>query len=105
MQTVTIQPVPSQSLKVVLAGQNCQISIYQKNGKIFVDLNSNGIDISLATLAHDAVPLNPRSYAGFEGNLFFIDNQGSEDPTYEGLGSRFQLIYLTASEFAQAEFS
>lgn len=105
MQTIKIQSVPSQLLKVVLAGQNCQIAIYQKNGRVFVDLNSNGVDISLATIAHDAVPLNPRAYAGFAGNLFFIDNQGSSDPTYDGLGTRFQLIYLTADEFAQADFS
>lgn len=105
MQQIAIQPVPSQILKVVLGGQNCQIAIYQKNGQIYFDLNSNGVDIVFGVLAHDADALNPRLYAGFAGNLFFIDTQGSEDPTYEGLGSRFVLIYLTADEFASAEFS
>jgi hypothetical protein len=37
---------------------------------------------------------------GFIGNLLFVDTQGSSDPTYDGLGSRFSLVYLTAEEYA-----
>lgn len=101
MQLIPIQPVPSQQLQVVLAGQNCQIAIYQKPQGLFVDLSSNGVTISLATIAQDANPLNPISYSGFLGNLVFTDTQGSTNPVYTGLGSRYQLIYLTAAEYAQ----
>ena len=100
MQTVPLQPVPSQSTKVVLGGQNCQILVYQKPQGVFVDINADGVDISVGTIARDAVPLISREYAGFSGNLLFIDSQGSVDPSYDGLGDRFALVYLTAEEYA-----
>ena len=100
MQSVPLQPVPSQSTKVVLGGQNCQILVYQKLQGVFVDINADGVDISVGTIARDAVPLISREYAGLAGNLLFIDSQGSADPSYDGLGSRFDLVYLTAEEYA-----
>ena len=100
MQTVPLQPVPSQSTKVGLGGQNCQILVYQKPQGVFVDINAGGVDISVGTIARDAVPLVSREYAGFSGNLLFIDSQGSADPSYDGLGDRFALVYLTAEEYA-----
>jgi hypothetical protein len=100
MQSVPLQPVPSQSTKVVLGGQNCQILVYQKPQGVFVDINADGVDISVGTIARDAVPLISREYTGFIGNLIFIDTQGSDDPSYEGLGDRWTLVYLTAEEYA-----
>ena len=100
MQSVPLQPVPSQSTKVVLGGQNCQILVYQKPQGVFVDINADGVDISVGTIARDAVPLVCRKYTGFIGNLIFIDTQGSDDPSYDGLGARFALVYLTAEEYA-----
>lgn len=100
MLQIPVQPVPSQQLQVVLGGQNCQIAIYQKPQGIFVDINVNGIDISIATLAQDVNALNPITYSSFQGNLIFTDTQGTSDPKYTGLGSRYQLVYLTAEEYA-----
>ena len=100
MQSVPLQPVPSQSTKVVLGGQNCQILIYQKPQGCFVDINADGVDIVVGIIGRDAVPLVCREYTGFIGNLLFIDSQGSSDPSYEGLGARFDLVYLTAEEYA-----
>ncbi len=100
MQNVPLQPVPSQSTKVVLGGQNCQILIYQKPQGCFVDINADGVDVVVGIIARDAVPLVCREYTGFIGNLLFIDTQGSSDPSYEGLGSRWSLVYLTVEENA-----
>jgi hypothetical protein len=38
------------------------------------------------------------AYLGFVGDLMFQDLQGTDAPTYDGLGSRFQLVYLDATE-------
>lgn len=102
-QQISTQPVPSQILSVVLGGQNCQIAIYQKTQGLFVDLNVNGLDISTAVIAHDVVPLVPTDYLGFVGQLIFTDTQGNSDPTYDGLGSRYQLVYLTDVEAASVQ--
>ena len=100
MQEIPLQAVPSQSTKVVLGGQNCQILVYQKPQGVFVDINADGVDISVGTIARDAVPLVCRDYVGFSGNILFIDTQGKDDPNYEGFGTRFSLVYLTAEEYA-----
>ena len=42
-QTIPLQPVPSQTLQVVLDGQQCAISVYMKNQCMFFDLRSAGI--------------------------------------------------------------
>lgn len=100
MQTIPLQPVPSQSLAVVLGGQNCQLLIQQKTQGLFVDINSDGVDVVNCVIARDAVSLMCRQYLGFVGNLMFIDTHGSSDPEASGLGSRFQLVYFSAEEYA-----
>jgi hypothetical protein len=100
MQQIALQAVPSQQLQIVLAGQNCQIAVYQRSTGLYVDLNVNGTDISIGVLALDLNPLVPTAYLGFAGNLLFVDTQGSTDPTYSGLGARYQLLYLTAADYA-----
>lgn len=99
MQNIPIQPIPSQLVKVVLGGQNVQIFIYQKDQGLFIDINSDGVDIVVGVIARDAVPIICREYMGFIGNILFVDTQGNSDPTYSGLGSRFSLVYLTADEY------
>jgi hypothetical protein len=98
MKRIPLRAVPSQSLSVVLAGQNCQISVYEKSGAVYLDLLISHAPIITTTLCHDRVCLVRSSYLGFVGDLAFIDLQGSDDPSFDGLGSRFVLVYLEASE-------
>lgn len=100
MQIIPIQPIPSQQLQVVLGNQNCQLAIYQKPQGLFVDLTVNGVLISSAVIAQNLNPLVPFTYSAFQGNLYFNDTQGSTDPTCTGLGSRYQLAYFSAAEYA-----
>lgn len=96
---IPIQAVASQQLQVVLNNQNCQIAVYQKEQGVFVDLSADGVDISTAVLALDTIPLT-FDYSGFDGNLFFVDTQGSDAPQYTGLGTRWLLAYFTSAELA-----
>lgn len=100
MQTVPLQPVPSQLTRVVLGGQNCQINLYQKDEGLFVDVNVDGSDFVDCVIARNLVALVCREYLGFIGNLLFVDTQGVDDPNYSALGSRWNLVYLTADEYA-----
>lgn len=100
MLTIPIQPTPAQSVKVILGGQNCVITLTQKPQGLFFDLNSNGVDVVTSVIARDAVQLVCREYVGFIGNLLFVDTRGNQDPTSTGLGNRFVLLYLTADEYA-----
>lgn len=100
MQQVPIQAAANQTVKAVLGGQQCQIALYAKTQGLFVDINADGVEIISGVIARDAVPLLARGYTGFIGTLLFIDTQGASDPQYAGLGSRFNLIYLTDVEYA-----
>ncbi len=95
---VTLQPVPSQQVQTVLGGQQCQISVYVKQQCMFLDLNVNGAPIIYAVQCKNLVSLIPTAYLGFTGWLMFLDTQGSENPKYLGLGSRWQLLYLTEED-------
>src|ERR1700748_2734055 len=98
-QVIPILAAPALTVSEVLAGQNCQISIYQKDNNVFVDLNADGVDIFVGNLALNATPIDAgNSYDGFQGNLYFLDTQGLDDPDYTGFNTRWMLIYLTAAE-------
>ena len=102
MLLIPIQPVPSQILATMLNGQNCQLFIRKLGSNLFVDINSNGVDIVTTVIARDMVPLVCIEYTGFSGNIIFMDLQGKSDPEYTGLGTRFILLYLTQSEYELA---
>lgn len=98
MRQIPLRPVPSQTCNVVLAGQNCQINVYQKEQGLFLDLLMNHTPIALAVICRDRVRLVREDYSDFAGDLTFIDAYGLSDPSSEGLGTRFMLTYLEASE-------
>jgi len=98
MKRIPLRPIPSQQFSVLLAGQNCQINVYQKSQGLFLDLMVNNAPIVTAVLCHDRVMLVRGDYTGFAGDLSFVDTQGKDDPSYQGLGKRFRLMYLEASD-------
>ncbi|CAG4889295.1 phage baseplate plug family protein [Paraburkholderia gardini] len=98
MLTIPLQATPSQSLSAVLGGQNCQINVYQKSTGMYLDLYVSNSPIITATICLDRVRLVRETYLGFIGDLAFADTQGTSDPVYTGLGSRFVLLYLEASD-------
>ena len=102
MQEISLQSVASQQTKVVLDGQSCVISVYVKNQCMFFDLAVNGTQIAYAVQCKNQVSLVPTSYLGFTGWLVFYDTQGSDDPVYTGLGSRWVLLSLDAADKAAA---
>lgn len=98
MQTIPLQATPSQSLSIVLANQNCQINVYQKTTGVYLDLAISNSPIVDAVICLNRVRMVREKYLGFIGDLAFVDTQGTNDPDYSGLGSRYQLIYLEASD-------
>lgn len=98
MQEVPLQPVPAQSVNINLANQSCQIEVYQKSTGFFCNLSVNNTLLVSGVICQNLNRLVRSAYLGFAGDLCFVDNQGSDDPVYTGLGSRFSLIYLDASE-------
>jgi hypothetical protein len=104
MQIIPLAAIPNQQLTILLAGQNCQINVYQKNYGLFLDLLLNNAPLIVGALCLDRNRLVRDAYFGFAGDLAFIDNHGTSDPNYTGLGARFSLAYLAVSDLKAGEF-
>ncbi len=108
MQTIPLSAVASQSLTVTLNGQNCQLNIYAKTfatdnvnavvNRVFVDVYINNTLIIGGVPGLNAVKIVRDAYLGFSGDLVFYDLEGSSDPLYSGLGTRWVLVYYLPSE-------
>lgn len=107
MLIVPLQAVPNQTLTISLGDQLCQINVYQKGPNLYLDLLVNNATIIIGTICENLNRLVRSLYLGFSGDLAFIDNQGSDDPLYTGLGptadARFNLAYIEASELLPNE--
>ena len=100
MQSVPLTSNPSQTLTTTLNGQICQINIYQKAYGLFCDLYVSGNLIIAGVIAENINRIVRSVYLGFQGDLFFYDTQGKDNPYYTGLGTRWELIYITPDELA-----
>lgn len=98
MLIIPLRPVPSQIVTVSLANQTCQIAIQQKRPGLFCTLSVNNTVIIAGVLCENLNRIVRSLYLGFIGDLTFIDNQGTEDPNFVGLGDRFSLAYLETSD-------
>lgn len=99
-QIVPLQAVPNQTLQVQLGEQACIINLYQSAYALFIDLYVGNSLIACGVICENLNRVVRAAYRGFVGDLAFVDTQGSSDPVYTGLGSRFQLIYFDQSSLA-----
>ena len=98
MLIVPLQAIPNQTVTVTLASQRCQIDVYQKRTGLFLDLYLSNTLLIAGALCQDRNPVVRAIYHGFVGDLAFIDTQGTSDPTYDGVGARYLLAYLTTAD-------
>lgn len=117
MQTIPLTAVEAQTVQFVAGGQNCQMSVYTNDGYDYTDptLNTeqeylaidfayNGIQVTnTQNCLNLARLLKNRQYFGFVGDFMFVDTQPpagttGEDPQWTGLGTRWLLVYLEASD-------
>jgi hypothetical protein len=94
MLTVPLQAVPSQTLAISLGDQPCKIDVVTRGDGLYVNLYVNDALVIGGVAARNRVRVVIDAYLGFIGDLSWLDTQGDEDPTYDGLGSRWQLVYL-----------
>jgi hypothetical protein len=98
MQIIPIADVPNQTLNVTLASQNCNINVYQKSTGLYCDLYIGSTLIIGGVICENLNRIVRSLYLGFIGDLCFQDTQGTSDPSYPGLGTRFLFLYLSVSD-------
>jgi hypothetical protein len=98
MQIIPLQPIPNQSFQAQLGTQTCTINLFQYQFGLFLTLFV-GTTLIVASVPCENLNRIVRSpYLGFSGDLVFWDQQGSADPIYTGLGSRWQLVYVAPGD-------
>jgi len=101
MIAIPLQSIPAQAFNVSLGGQSCRISLYQKGDFFFMDLTANNVTVVQGRMVLNSVWIVRYAYLGLVGDLVMFDTMGANDsPTYDGLGARYQLYYLTPDELA-----
>jgi hypothetical protein len=90
---IPIQAVPAQRLATLVNWQSIELNIYQRYTGLYVDVGLNGLLVIGGVLALDRNKIVRDTYRNFIGDIAFWDSQGTQDPDYTGLGTRFFLGY------------
>ena len=98
MLKIPLSPVPAQSLKIKLGGQNCQIRVYFRFGNTYMDLTAGGVVVVTGAICRDRQNIIQIAQNAFQGALLFVDMLGTSDPLYSGFGARWRLFYKAADE-------
>lgn len=100
-QIVPTRPIASQTLQCQLGGQACTLNIYQLAYGLFVDVYVGATLIIAGVIALNLNLIVRSEYLGFSGDFVFLDTTGNgNDPVYTGLGTTYELIYLSADDIA-----
>ena len=105
MLIIPTSAVPNQTLLAQLGGQTAEINVYQEAYGLFVDLYVAGTLIIGGVVAQNLNRIVRDAYLGFTGDLIFGDTQGTDDPVYWGLGTRWLLAYLGETDLTAAGFA
>lgn len=98
IQQIPIKASPSQTLDIILAEQNVTIVLQARLGKLFADVALDNVAAVRGRLCHDRTQILNESYRGFKGEIFFLDKNGTEDPNWREINSRFVLLYWDGNE-------
>lgn len=102
MQTISAQAIANQTLQVQLGSQPVTLNIYQQTYQLAMDVLVAGSLIASCIPCQNLNRIVRYAYLGFIGDFIWFDTQGTEDPVYYGLGSRWQLLYLSAADLSAA---
>jgi hypothetical protein len=90
---IPAQPVANQELSCILDGLLARITLTTTDYGLYADVLYNGVPVSSGQLCLDRTDINPNRYRGLPQFLGFADLQGIDNPTFDGFGTRFLLIY------------
>ncbi len=94
-EVIPLLVVPSQQFTVPLGNQTTQLFIYTKSTGLFMDVGVDDALIIGGVLCRDRTLIVRDAYLGFVGDFFWADTQGTDDPVYNGFGTRWLLAYVS----------
>ncbi len=94
MLFLPVKKEPNQRFSVILDNQNCTIEIFQRFDHLYLNLFVDDVAVVQGVLCHNNLGITAVDTLAFRGMLYFTDVQGDSDPQYEGLGTRYYLIFV-----------
>lgn len=86
LEVIPLQPIPSQSVLFVLNGATYTVYVDTRLGELYISVFQAGNYL----LRNRAL----RAYAPVGFGLQLVDTEGTDDPVYTGLGTRWFLFGL-----------
>ncbi|MBV1834637.1 phage baseplate plug family protein [Novacetimonas pomaceti] len=93
MQQIPLVATAAQSLNVVLSQQLVRLDLRQRATGLFMDVWCNGTRVLCGVACLDRNPVVRDACFGVPGDLMFVDQQGTSDPSWDGLGTRYLLLW------------
>lgn len=95
--TLPVVATASQTLNAVVNRQFVRLDLYQRSTGLYLNLwQGNALTVAGA-LCQNLRPILHADYLGLGGDFVFVDTEGASDPTYDGLGTRYRLTFVSAS--------
>ena len=98
IREIPLAAEPAQSLQILLDDQECAISVYTREPRLYLDLDVDGRRICTGAVCLDGAGVLQSPTAYFSGSLHFVDTRGREAPQWDGLGTRWRLLWFSADE-------
>lgn len=98
MIIVPARAFPSQTFNIQLGGQSVTLNVYQRLSGLYMDVLVSGTLIIGGVICENLNRIVRSLYLGFIGDFGWFDTQGLTDPVYTGIGTRYFLAYLEASD-------
>lgn len=103
MTTIPLRAEPAQALSIVLGGRDVTLRLYAREyadgQKLYCDCMVAGAWVWLGRLCHNGHGLKRYAYLPFAGDLAFVDMREEADPQWQGLGSRWLLLWGTDEDW------
>lgn len=98
MVEVPLISYPSRSFQIILDEQDCSLKLYQKGRVLYLDLSVNASPVTAGNICLNKTSIILHSQRLFTGHLFFLDTVGDSHPQWDGLGSRWVLLFANKNE-------
>jgi len=103
MVEIPLQPIPAQELQCILDSQNCTLRLYWRFWKLYMDLMVDSEPVFQGAICQNLQWVNQSPSPEFSGGLVFVDGLGDDAPRWDGLGTRWALLYLDVEEAADPQ--
>jgi hypothetical protein len=98
MRTIPLSPIPAQTLRVILGGQDCDLAVYWRQERLYLDLAVGAAVVCRGAICQNGANILQGPSRFFRGSLHFFDTEGRRPPHFEGLNERFFLVYADEDE-------